>query len=234
LLDAQLHDHRAAPVGELTGEPAQHRRVAVADVVVDADPAVARRRDERPARVAGKARDELANRLLNGAEVVRLDMDRAERGRFAHTEPALELGNGPAHRQDLLAKAPARIDGTRDQVRRLHLEIEMLEPTRCERPHDLVHELAREATATRRWRHIQIRQHSQPLRASPRERESHRAPVLLRHERDLRPQDLLDLAELLLHVDCLVRRSRHLAGEVAPERGNGVEVRGTGGTHGHA
>ena len=64
-------------------------RVAVADVVVDGDPAVAHGRDDAAARAAGQARHELADGPLDGSEIVRLDMDRAERAAgadLAHVE----------------------------------------------------------------------------------------------------------------------------------------------------
>ena len=62
-LDAEQEHDRAHPIRELLREPAQHLRVPVADVVVDGDPAVPRRRDDRPARVAGEPRHELPHRL---------------------------------------------------------------------------------------------------------------------------------------------------------------------------
>ena len=76
-------DDRTRSLRELPGQAAQHRRVPVADVVVDGDPAVARRRDDAAVRAARQPRHELADGALDRADVVGLDVDRAERAAAA-------------------------------------------------------------------------------------------------------------------------------------------------------
>src|SRR5438094_2377306 len=71
LLEPDRHRHGAGRIRELAAEPAQHSRLAVAELVVHRGPAAARARDDAAARPA-EPRHVLAHRLLDGALVVGL------------------------------------------------------------------------------------------------------------------------------------------------------------------
>ena len=196
-LDAEQQGHGPHPVGKLARESAEHLRIAIADVVVHRDPAAARRRHDRAARAARKPRDELAHGLLDRAQVVRLDVDRAERGGLLRPEPLLERAHGPGHDDDHVLEPPAGVERARDVVGRLHVEVEVLDAELAERPQDLAHELRRDPATSRVAPDVEIGERPEAGRAPPGEREPDRRPVVLGDERDLGLDDLADLAELL-------------------------------------
>src|SRR5207248_7983292 len=90
-LDAEREHDRSGPVGQLAREAPEQARLPAAKVVVDLDPAVARRRDVRPFGAA-EPRDELAYGPLDRRLVVGLDVDAPERRlRARAAKAALEL-----------------------------------------------------------------------------------------------------------------------------------------------
>ena len=110
LLDADGEDDRAHAVGELPREPGELARVAVRRVVVDADPAVPRRREHRATRAAREPRDELTHGTLDRGRVVRLDMDGAEGACDGpERDPLLELGTRRDQHELIVGEAPARV-----------------------------------------------------------------------------------------------------------------------------
>ena len=137
LLDAD-RDHDEPRAGrDLLREPPQHRRVAVADVVVHGHVAAARLGHDRAGRAAGKPRHEHLDRLQDRVDVVGLGVDRAERGRdrLGLAEPLGERGDGRREHEHLVAEAPARIGGAGGGVRRHHLEIDGVDAV-CGEPRD--------------------------------------------------------------------------------------------------
>ena len=120
MLDADREDDRARSLRELPGQAAQHRGVPVADVVVDGDPAVPRRRDDAAVRAAREPRHELADRALDRADVVGLDVDRAERAAAAdgaHLEWQHEVARLFAEAEPVVERQCLQVR-VQDQVRR--------------------------------------------------------------------------------------------------------------------
>ncbi len=148
-LDAEQQGHGTDPVGKLAREAAEHLRVPVADVVVHGDPAAPGRRDDRAARAARQPWHELPHCLLDGAQVVRLEMDRSERGGLLRAEPLLEPGHRAGHDDDVVLESPARVQGARDVIRRDHLEVEVLDLELPERRQHLAHELRPDSASPR-------------------------------------------------------------------------------------
>ncbi len=227
-LHPEQQDDGAHPVRELLREPAKHVRVPVADVVVDRDPAVPRRRDHRPARVAGKPWHELTNRILDGVHVVGLDVDRAEGRRLLPPEPRLEIRDAPGHDHHLVRETPALVQRARDRVGSDDLEVELLDALLAERGQHLAHELGRDSAPALTLPDEEVAQRAEAGRAAPGEREADRSAVVVEgEEHDPVGQDLADLGELLLEVvRTLVRRRRHLVVELPPELRDRVVVVG--------
>jgi hypothetical protein len=90
VLHAEQEHDRAHPVGKLPREPSEHLGIAVAELVVDRSPAVARRGHDAPRRAARQAWDELTDRADDRVDVVRLDVDGPERPAPASAQPPLE------------------------------------------------------------------------------------------------------------------------------------------------
>ena len=123
-LDADREGHGAHPVGQLAAEAAEELRLAVGGLVVDGDPAVARRRDDRPLRAFGPPRDELRDRARDSAYVVGLNVDGTKaRPRFRRRcEATLELLDLGDESQVPVAEAPRRVGGPRGRIRHVNRE----------------------------------------------------------------------------------------------------------------
>ena len=226
LLDAEQQYDATHPVGKLPSEPAQHVGVAVADVVVDGDPSVPRRRDERAARSAREAGDELPDGRLDAAQVVRLDVDRAEGSRLALAETLGELGDRGRHDDHVVAEPPPTVQRACDAVRHLYVQVDVLHARLAERIHDCARELGAHSPPADVAVHVEVGQRRERRRPPTDEREPDRAAVVvLGEERDLGGEDVGHLAELLAHVGrpC-VHRWRQLVIELLPETGDLLEV----------
>src|SRR5581483_3604128 len=82
-------------------------------------------------------------------DIVRLDVDEAERRPLGRRETLLELIERGAERQLDRLEAPALVDRARLAVRREHLELEHLHSLLAESSRDLANELGREAAPSR-------------------------------------------------------------------------------------
>jgi hypothetical protein len=98
-----------------------------------------------------------------------------------------------------LAKAPAAVDRPRPGVLEVHLEVDVLEPTRAERPEQLEQERGRNPAPPRLGHDVEIGQ-AADRRPRPPEREADCPPIRLGHERELVVGDLAHLRQLLVEV----------------------------------
>ncbi len=150
-------------------------------------------------------------------------------------ELLLERCDRAGHDHDLVLQAPARIQGARDAVRRLDIEVEVPDPVFPKRGQHLAHELRADPAAARVARDVEVCERPEPGRSAAREREADRRPVVLGDERDLGLDDLAHLSELLLHVGrALVGRWRDLVVELPPQIRDRLEVLGCRTPHVHA
>ena len=163
--------------------------------------------------------------------VVGLDVERGERlGVPPGSEPLAQRRDRRHEHDDVLAEAPAVVDGARAGVGGRHLEVEVLDALRRERLDDARGRAPPRPRAARVGHDVEIGEPAERVSRAPGEREPDRRSVVLGEEREPGVDDLADLAELLLGIVVDMGGRRHLELELAPEaleRGasSGVAVR---------
>jgi hypothetical protein len=227
VLDADRDHDRPHPFGKLLRQAPERGRVAVACLVVDRDPAVARRRHLAASRSSGQPRDELLHRPLDGAEIVGLHVDRAV-GAPAPDRAHLEWQDEVAR---LLAEAEPLVEVERGRVR-VHEEV-----CRAARTQVLDHRLdecVAGSLAAARLEDVEVAD-SREVILEPRCDEPDRTAVRLGQEERVRVERLLELGPVRFPAH--VRPGRRLGAfrlPLLPERLERVEVGGGGVADRHA
>ena len=235
LLDAD-RDHDEPGAGrDLLREPPEHRRVAVADVVVHGHVAAPGLGHDRAGRAAGKPRHEHLDRLQDRVDVVGLGVDRAERGRdrVRLAEPLGERRDGRREHEHLVAEAPAGVGGAGGGVGRHHLEIDGVDAVCGEARDDLARQRLGDAGPALGGPHVEIGDAAHPGAATLGQDHPHGRAVLLGDPAEPRLDDPADLGELGCVVHDLVGGRRHLGGECTPELLEHGQVVGGRAAHGH-
>src|SRR5262249_22072148 len=207
-------------VRELAAEPPKHSRLAVAQLVVDGDPAVPRAADDAARRTA-EPRHILPHALLDRRLVVGLDVYGAEtqtaRSPFGTLEQLLDRGE---ESQGLSPEAEPLVRGLCVLVRHLHAERQharalCVAQSRCR----AADRLARRALTARLGGDVDVAEMPDPRMIHLREREPEDpAAVALGDERDvLVAEVLVELAELVLDVHRDAGRRRDLTHELLVE-----------------
>ena len=235
LLDAD-RDHDEPGAGrDLLRQPPEHRRVAVADVVVHGHVAAPGLGHDRAGRAAGKPRHEHLDRLQDRVDVVGLGVDRAERGcdRLRLAEPLGERRHGRREHEHLVAEAPAGVGGAGGGVGRHHLEIDRVDAVGGEARDDLARQRLGDARAALGRPDVEVGDAPHPRPATLREDHPDGRAVLLGDPAEPGLDDRADLRELGCVIDRLVGGRRHLGGERTPELLEHGQVVDGRAAHGH-
>jgi len=190
VLDPDRERDGPHPVGELAAEPAEQIRFPVGGLVVDSNPAVARRRDHGPLRAGRAPRDALLDGTPDRADVVGLDVDRSEAraSRLRRGEPAAELADLDHERQRLVTEAPGGICSARRRVGRVDGERHVRRAAGRERLGNRLGERGGHALPARLRPDVDVGQQSARPVLPPRQREAGDLPVLLGDEGEPVPE----------------------------------------------
>ena len=235
LLDAD-RDHDEPGAGrDLLRQPPQHRRVAVADVVVHRHVAAPWLGHDRAGGAAGKPRHEHLDRLQDRVDIVGLGVDRAERGRdrVRLAEPLGQRRDGRREHEHLVAEAPAGVGGAGRGVGRHHLEIDGVDTVCGEARDDLARQRLGDAGPALGGPHVEVGDAANPRAATLGQDHPHGRAVLLGDPAEPGLDDPADLGELGCVIHDLVGGRRHLGGECTPELLEDGQVVGGRAADGH-
>lgn len=200
-----------------------------AELVVDRDPAVPGRRDDRSLRATGEPGDELADRPCDGVQVVALHVHRAE---GALARPGDARGKRVERRDQverLLAEAESRVDRSGGRVVDAHVQREELGARPAHLVDGLRDQALRRSHPPGLRRDVEIAEIADPWPLETSERVAGGDAVVLRDQRDVPPDVALHLAPRLFPGVAPVLGLLDLVHERLPELVQRLAV-GLGGT----